>query len=387
MIHCDLTPAGVLYDEADREVLITGFGTAPGEDGGFAVTPAYMAPEQVQGQGIGPQTDVYSLGVIFYEMLAGRVPFTGSVRELVRDHLEAPPLPPSSVRPGLDPRLDALCLKALEKHPADRYRTAKEFAAALSDYLKGRTPGGRDRPRAAAVEPADADLFGDQPSLTDAPSSVFSGSKPAPAAPPEDEGAIDWGAADLSADEATRGARSGASLSAIMSASADPAGTPTRGAKPAARADEGSGDPSVTVDWMADSAGEAPTPPPARTKPTKSAPRREWAKPSLDLPERVARMSGGGQVRVVRVKEVRPITDQVHFSLTAPAAMRAGQRYALSVWAHLAAQLAEVIVRAEARAAPCKSIPRAGWVSPAAPASPSSCGCPRSRSPRPMIPT
>ncbi len=150
IVHRDLKPANVLYDEANREVLIADFGLARLIDQASASsagvpkgTPAYMSPEQARGQAhaIGPHSDVYSLGVMLYEMVTGRVPFDGSVWEVMRDHCETPPRPPSVVRPGLDLGVNALCLKAMAKNPADRYRTAKDFAAALSDYLQGGAAG------------------------------------------------------------------------------------------------------------------------------------------------------------------------------------------------------------------------------------------------------
>src|SRR5262245_95139 len=91
VIHRDLKPANVLYDEAHREVLIADFGLARFADQATASsagvpkgTPGYMSPEQALGQAdvIGPLSDVYSLGVIFYEMLVGRIPFSGSVWEV-----------------------------------------------------------------------------------------------------------------------------------------------------------------------------------------------------------------------------------------------------------------------------------------------------------------
>ncbi len=146
MVHRDLKPANVLYDEINREVLIADFGLARDSDQSDAATddvvfgtPAYMSPEQfapAQHGLVGEHSDVYSLGVILYEMLTGRVPFAGKAFEVMIDHCQTPPRPPSVVRPGLDLRLDALCLKALAKRTHDRYPSAKAFADALTGYLR-----------------------------------------------------------------------------------------------------------------------------------------------------------------------------------------------------------------------------------------------------------
>ncbi|MBN9118548.1 MAG: serine/threonine protein kinase [Planctomycetes bacterium] len=143
--HRDLKPANVLYDAANREVLITDFGLARlgGETNltakdTFLGTPAYTSPEQADRRidAVGPLSDVYSLGVILYEMLTGDVPFDGSVMEVAMAHCITPPTPPSQVRPGLDPRLDAIVLKAMAKKPAERFRSARELAEVLTDYLR-----------------------------------------------------------------------------------------------------------------------------------------------------------------------------------------------------------------------------------------------------------
>jgi serine/threonine protein kinase len=155
VIHRDLKPANVLYDEANREVLIADFGLArladqatDASNGVPKGTPAYMAPEQARGQAdkVGPLSDVYSLGVMLYELLTGKVPFTGSVWEVMRDHCETTPPAPSQVRPGVDPELDAVVAKAMAKHPADRFPGAKAFAQALGDYLLAAERGGGSVP-------------------------------------------------------------------------------------------------------------------------------------------------------------------------------------------------------------------------------------------------
>jgi hypothetical protein len=88
---------------------------------------------------MGPGCDIYALGVILYQLLTGRLPFEGSVTEVLSQIVGQPPAPPSKHRPGLDPRLDAVCLKALRKDVADRYASMGDLAAALAD-CQGRDP-------------------------------------------------------------------------------------------------------------------------------------------------------------------------------------------------------------------------------------------------------
>ena len=113
-------------------------------------TPKYMAPEQAAGrhEDIGPPADVYALGVILYEMLAGRAPYDGATDvEVLRQSVEGRPAPPRQLRPDLPRDLEAICLKAMARTPAERYRTAIDFADDLRRFL-GRPADGRPAARA-----------------------------------------------------------------------------------------------------------------------------------------------------------------------------------------------------------------------------------------------
>jgi serine/threonine protein kinase/formylglycine-generating enzyme required for sulfatase activity len=145
IVHRDLKPANVMIDARGGLVLMD-FGLArqfESDDatltaaGAILGTPSYMPPEQAEGniKAIGPRSDLYSLGVILYELLAGLRPFEGPVTKVLGMIVFVEPTPPSAHRSGLDPRLEAICLKAMEKKPDNRHASMDEFAAALTRFL------------------------------------------------------------------------------------------------------------------------------------------------------------------------------------------------------------------------------------------------------------
>jgi len=144
IIHRDVKPDNILFDERTQRPFLTDFGLAVTEENHrrrpeIAGTPAYMDPEQVRGESnrLDGRSDLFSLGVIFYEMLTGRRPFQGSDRDqLFQEIVSANPVPPRSLNTGIPAALEAICLKALAKRPADRYPTATAFAQALEEALQ-----------------------------------------------------------------------------------------------------------------------------------------------------------------------------------------------------------------------------------------------------------
>ncbi|MBW3541817.1 MAG: serine/threonine protein kinase, partial [Planctomycetes bacterium] len=150
IVHRDLKPSNVMIDEGG-EPIVMDFGlarkTSPGDSrltqsGAILGTPAYMSPEQLAGDPelIGPASDIYSLGVVLYELLTGRLPFEGTVVAVLSQIQNNEPEPPSSHRPGIDPELEAICLKAMSKDMSRRFPSMQALADLLAAWLKSQRP-------------------------------------------------------------------------------------------------------------------------------------------------------------------------------------------------------------------------------------------------------
>jgi len=143
LVHRDVKPQNVLLN-GDGTAKVTDFGIARSLDvqhgmtqtGTVLGTSDYIAPEQAQGQNVDEQTDIYSLGVVLYELLTGEVPFPGeSFVAVAMRHINEPPPPIRDKRPDVPPRVEALVQKAMAKEPRDRFRSMAEFCAAMDACL------------------------------------------------------------------------------------------------------------------------------------------------------------------------------------------------------------------------------------------------------------
>ncbi len=162
VVHRDIKPSNIFLNrgEEGEVVKVVDFGTAKlldpededvferlTETGAIIGTPNYLAPERIGGKPYDGRSDVYGVGIVFYQMLCGRVPFQpnqGNAMSILVSHLNTPPPPPSTFNPDIHPEVERVCLRALEKSP-ERRPTAEEFAAALEtlwEFVGEEDPGG-----------------------------------------------------------------------------------------------------------------------------------------------------------------------------------------------------------------------------------------------------
>ncbi len=174
ILHRDLKPSNILLDDGGG-VFITDFGIArilsdagqPITTQGVVGTPSYMSPEQAQGEPLDGRSDVYSLGVMLFELVTGRRPFeSDTAYSIAVMHVTSPPPAPSSYESSVSPALEAVILRALRKAPPERYASAGELAAALRQALE--EPFAREPALVPTIEPGPGPAVGpaaDRPPL------------------------------------------------------------------------------------------------------------------------------------------------------------------------------------------------------------------------------
>ena len=157
IVHRDMKPENVLMsDEGDVKVADFGIARLTDDSGGGSTatktgttvgTPQYMSPEQVSSSKVDGRSDLYSSGIMLYELICGRPPFTATEADgpftLMAKHVQAPPPPPALHVPGLDMQLEEVILKALAKRPEERYQSGEEFDEALGRVADRLAPGWR----------------------------------------------------------------------------------------------------------------------------------------------------------------------------------------------------------------------------------------------------
>jgi serine/threonine-protein kinase len=147
IIHMDIKPQNIILPK-DGTAKVADFGIAQLEEGENDEDNSeeavgsihYISPEQARGEAVDARSDIYSLGVVMYEMFTGKLPFDGdSVAEVAVKHFTVTPPAPSSLNPEIPPELEEITLRAMQPNPADRYQSAEELLADLEDFRKGQT--------------------------------------------------------------------------------------------------------------------------------------------------------------------------------------------------------------------------------------------------------
>ncbi len=202
LVHCDVKPQNMLVTP-DRRLKVTDFGIAralasihPDERSEIVWgSPQYFSPEQASGRSPSPASDVYSLGVVLYEMLTGHLPFEAEKgAELARMHREMAPRPPQELQNTISDNLNRIILKVLSKEPSARYRTADQFGRVLISFSQEKaTPASQPSP---AAPQANAQPARYQPKASP-PTPVVQQSGRRVPAKKSDPFDIDWGTAFL----------------------------------------------------------------------------------------------------------------------------------------------------------------------------------------------
>jgi serine/threonine-protein kinase len=279
LIHRDVKPSNVLIEESGR-VLLSDFGVAYAREaarytmtGMLLGTPRYMAPEQMLGEEPTPATDVYAMGVLAFEMLAGAPPFQGTGTGLMYRIVHEPPPPVSSITPGIPPGVESAIARALQKDRADRWASPGEFAAAVASPGANATMAG-PRPNVVPPVAVAAPPGGEEPAETPDASSPL-----APAPAPGDFGSrgmptkaiLGLGSAAI-IGLAVAGYCLGSAGTGPLSSAADDEPTPSPTPRPAATATPTTPPPPTTAPTLTTTPTHSPTPSPTPTPAPPNAP-------------------------------------------------------------------------------------------------------------------